>query len=161
MMILPEKNMIFEPGAELEKGLPLPVEAFPPESHSGERFVRIVGWPVECAWGAVDSHFRSSLPTPLPLTAVHALSVGRPLNFTDARGICGYLPIAPIWSGLALNTIFYGMMAWGLLFLPGTLRRWRRRRGGRCVKCGYNRGGLAMGAACPECGAGLGRLGTV
>ncbi|HVU64866.1 MAG TPA: hypothetical protein VHC70_12875, partial [Phycisphaerales bacterium] len=62
-------------------------------------------------------------------------------------------PVMPIWSGLALNTLFYGTIAWGLLFLPGTVRRWRRRRGGRCVKCGYDRAGLAAGAPCPECGA--------
>ena len=29
----------------------------------------------------------------------------------------------------------------------------RRRRAGMCVKCGYDRRGLAPGAICPECGA--------
>jgi hypothetical protein len=83
--------------------------------------------------------------------------VGRPLDVDDEHGIGGYLPIAPIWSGLAINTLFYGTIAWVLLFLPGTVRRWRRRRVGRCVQCAYDRAGLAAGAPCPECGGGAAR----
>ena len=87
-----------------------------------------------------------------PPRAVNAISIGHPLDQSDTRGIAGYLPIAPIWSGLAFNTLFYGTIAWGLLFLPGTLRRWRRVRAGRCLKCGYDLKDLAARAACPECG---------
>jgi hypothetical protein len=83
--------------------------------------------------------------------------MGRVLDLNDAHGIAGYLPIAPIWSGLAIDTLFYGTIAWVPLFLPGTLRRWRRRRTGRCIKCGYDRAGLAPNAACPECGGAAAR----
>lgn len=29
----------------------------------------------------------------------------------------------------------------------------RRRRGGRCIRCGYDLRGIAAGTACPECGS--------
>jgi hypothetical protein len=63
------------------------------------------------------------------------------------------LPFRPIWTGFALNTLFYAAIAWGLWQVPLAIRRRRRRRLNRCVKCGYDRAGLAGDAACPECGA--------
>lgn len=39
-----------------------------------------------------------------------------------------------------------------VLFAPGPVRPSRRRAKGRCTGCGYDRAGLAEGAACPECG---------
>ena len=39
----------------------------------------------------------------------------------------------------------------GVVFVQGPLRRWRRRRRGFCVKCGYNLKALTE-ARCPECG---------
>ncbi len=36
-------------------------------------------------------------------------------------------------------------------FVRGPLRRWRRRRKGLCVRCGYNLRGNVSGV-CPECG---------
>ena len=39
-----------------------------------------------------------------------------------------------------------------IAFLRGPLRRWRRRRKGLCVKCGYDLTGNVTGT-CPECGA--------
>ena len=62
-----------------------------------------------------------------------------------------YLPLAPIWSGLLLNTFFYAAILW--LFIPGpfVLRRAIRRRRGLCVKCSYDLRG-ADHEACPECG---------
>lgn len=38
-----------------------------------------------------------------------------------------------------------------IAFVRGPLRRWRRRRRGRCVKCGYDLTGNVSGV-CPECG---------
>ena len=39
-----------------------------------------------------------------------------------------------------------------LAFTRGTLRRWRRRRKGLCVRCGYDLTGNVTGM-CPECGS--------
>jgi hypothetical protein len=64
----------------------------------------------------------------------------------------GLLPLHPLWPGFALNTIFYSGLAWGLWQVPLAIRRRRRRRLNRCVKCGYDRAGLAADAHCPECG---------
>lgn len=62
------------------------------------------------------------------------------------------LPLRPLWPGFALNTCFYAFLAWSLIRAPRTLRRWRRRRAGRCIACGYDLKGLAEDAPCPECG---------
>jgi hypothetical protein len=62
------------------------------------------------------------------------------------------LPWFPLWPGFALNTLFYAGLAWGLWQVPLAIRRRRRRRMNRCVKCGYDRAGIAADAKCPECG---------
>lgn len=63
------------------------------------------------------------------------------------------LPLKPLWTGLIVNAVLYGAVAWVLVrLLPGRLRRrvrvWRRQ----CPSCGYPRGGVM----CPECGEGFG-----
>jgi hypothetical protein len=42
-------------------------------------------------------------------------------------------------------------------FVRGPMRRWRRRRRGLCVECGYNLTGLTE-ARCPECGRAFTRV---
>ena len=38
-----------------------------------------------------------------------------------------------------------------LVLIRGPMRRWRRRRRGRCIRCGYSLEGNVSGV-CPECG---------
>ncbi len=58
----------------------------------------------------------------------------------------------PLW---AASIIFAAYPA--LAFIRGPLRRWRRRRQGRCVPCGYDLTGNTSGT-CPECGKPCGPL---
>ena len=44
----------------------------------------------------------------------------------------------------------------GAAFACGSVRRWRRRRRGRCLECGYNLTGNVSGV-CPECGVSVER----
>jgi hypothetical protein len=63
------------------------------------------------------------------------------------------LPLIPIWPGLLLDTGFYGAL-WALpLFSLPLLRTHRRRRKGRCPRCGYDLK-HAFEPGCPECGWG-------
>lgn len=55
------------------------------------------------------------------------------------------MPLRPLPLGFTANTLFYAAILWS----PGALKRWNRRRRGRCEKCGYDAAGAGL---CPECG---------
>lgn len=59
------------------------------------------------------------------------------------------LPIDPLVAGLFGDSVLLGTAAYGVIGLA-SLRRWSRRRAGRCERCGYDLSGSA--GACPECG---------
>jgi hypothetical protein len=156
-------------GPEIVTSGPIPETALTGDLRHNRRMVRTAGWPYRAAWGSIDfgpatylDDMVYSTPGPKEMGLAGAISVGREFNVNDDRGIGGYLPIAPIWSGLAKNTLFYAAIAWGLMFLPGVIRRWRRYRRGRCMNCGYDLKGLGTGATggvCPECGSKSARRG--
>jgi hypothetical protein len=52
----------------------------------------------------------------------------------------------PLWP-LAVLLLAYPTLA----FIRGPLRRWRRRKRGLCIHCGYDLTGNTSGV-CPECG---------
>jgi hypothetical protein len=52
----------------------------------------------------------------------------------------------PLWMALAV----LGTPCW--LGIARAVRAGRRRRRGRCAACGYDRRGIAVESACPECG---------
>ncbi|HET6246769.1 MAG TPA: hypothetical protein VFE47_03645 [Tepidisphaeraceae bacterium] len=63
-----------------------------------------------------------------------------------------------LWTTWPFQAIIIPLWLITLLAVPlpmvmtaGALRRWRRRRAGRCVNCGYSMTGNVSGA-CPECG---------
>jgi hypothetical protein len=66
-------------------------------------------------------------------------------------------PKRPLWTGVAIDTLFFGAATWWLISLALAYRRRRqhrrRRRAGKCEICTYDRKGLPSGAVCPECGA--------
>ena len=53
-----------------------------------------------------------------------------------------------LWSGVAINTLFYATILW-LPILPFALRRFLRVRRGLCPKCAYP---IGESAVCTECG---------
>jgi len=63
------------------------------------------------------------------------------------------LPSGPVWGlWLPLWIPFVAFIAYPTVaFLRGPARRWRRRRAGRCIRCGYDLTGNESGV-CPECG---------
>lgn len=64
------------------------------------------------------------------------------------------LPLIPIWPGFVASSLFNSAV-WFVVVLalssPGVLRRVRRKRKKRCIRCAYSLRGIDS-AACPECG---------
>jgi len=54
---------------------------------------------------------------------------------------------APLWAPFILLATYPT-----IVFYRGPMRRWRRRRRGLCLKCGYDLTGNESGV-CPECGS--------
>jgi hypothetical protein len=59
------------------------------------------------------------------------------------------LPLRPLWGGFVLNALVYGCVTASLHAAGVGWVRHRRRRAGRCARCGYDVAGLER---CPECG---------
>ena len=56
----------------------------------------------------------------------------------------------PLWAPLIAFSAYPA-----IAFIRGPVRRWRRRRKGLCLRCGYNLTGNVSGI-CPECGKQIG-----
>lgn len=100
------------------------------------------GWPYRTL-----SWFSTVTPSTASYKRQHVWSVG---EYPNEK----YLPLAPIWKGLLLNTLFYTASLWLLIPGPFVFRCMIRRKHGLCVKCAYDLRG-ADHKACPECGAAL------
>jgi len=100
------------------------------------------GWPfVAGAYAFDDVHGKRG---PLHQETHWVLEVG---HLTDGRS----LPLKPIFPGFLVNTLFYAAIWFGIFFGVAALRRFIRKKRGRCVKCSYDlRGQFDKG--CPECG---------
>ena len=107
------------------------------------------GWPARSMEGACWSD------------AEHDCIYDGGMEFGDHMSAnAGLLPLRPIWPGFAINMIFYATIVWLVTLGPFTVRRFIRRKRGRCIKCGYDLRGTSGGASggggggvCPECGA--------
>ena len=60
-----------------------------------------------------------------------------------------FLPLKPMWPGLAVNTVFFAIVIWLLIRVPTALQRFIRVRRGLCPACAYPRG---KADRCSECG---------
>lgn len=78
-------------------------------------------------------------------------------SFAFAGFECDYwAPGGVTWVRIPLWAPFILFAAYPTIaFIRGPVRRWRRRRKGCCVKCGYNLTGNVSGV-CPECQTRLG-----
>lgn len=61
------------------------------------------------------------------------------------------IPVTPIWSGLALNSVLFSFPVIAAVHLAGGLRWTSRRVRGHCGRCGYDLRRSAVDS-CPECG---------
>jgi len=108
------------------------------------------GWPMRSLRGSVTRF------TEPPAHEEHEFGALKPIVFTMSGRVMSEartVPLAPMMPGALVNTLVYGAAWWLMLFLPGAGRRWRRRQHGACLACGYDRRGIGVDAACPECGA--------
>jgi hypothetical protein len=62
------------------------------------------------------------------------------------------VPLLPTWPGLAVNSAFYAVILWLLMWGAFALRRFVRKKRGLCLECAYPRGESDM---CTECGKAL------
>lgn len=117
-----------------------------PTSELRTNFGVAVGWPA-LSWRMSSRSVggRAWLRTGKGVSGAFVLEtlLDRPNGWWQSMGFLPlhpFLPYRPIWSGLAINTAFYGVIIWcGWTGLAG-LRAWRRRRRfsrGFCPKCRY------------------------
>jgi hypothetical protein len=124
------------------------------------------GWPLRSMHGRfVDPtvHTRTQIPAgsgimhrvecdlPILPHAKSASCMHVPYARIGGREFGGRIvPFAPLWSGFAINTVFYAVILWVLFAAPFALRRRRRIRRGLCPACAYP---VGASDACTECGA--------
>jgi len=102
------------------------------------------GWPTRCLW---CWHAR-------PWNGVlidHGLGIRLPDRQHSLPGTPRFLPLMPMWTGLAINTAIFAS-AWWLVLLACSINLiLHRRRRGQCISCGYDMRSATSGV-CPECG---------
>lgn len=85
----------------------------------------------------------------IPLTVINAALGSKPTIWPHATYI--WFPYQPIWSGLIINTLIYGVLLWILLYILRSIRHDRRLHKGTCPYCAYELG-FNYATGCPECG---------
>jgi len=153
---------VSEAGMPWERGESGPI---PMERQNGMTILAR-GWPTVTMWSEAPVHRRADAPKIqrggwyvqglLRSYAPRDLSV-----LPSAASHDMPLPIRPIWVPFVMWSLVFGV-GWGVGLLvvvsgPGAVRRWSRRRRGRCPGCGYDRSTIGVGLPCPECGLGVSR----
>ena len=106
------------------------------------RMVDARGWPALTLW------YESDTPDGWEATGI-AGGIKLSGYWEHEYRIPKALPLRPIWSGFAVNTVFYAAILWLLIPGPFALRRFIRVKRGLCPKCAYPMGESAV---CSECG---------
>ena len=108
------------------------------------------GWPFICLASSIEATLN-----PTRGWTYGVVSWGIPLPSTQGPdAMPRSLPLRPVWAGLLVNTVFYGLFLWLVVHGRGLLRlqRLHRERHGRCGHCGYPAGSSPL---CSECGHSL------
>lgn len=99
------------------------------------------GWPAQCGVTVIGGSGH-----PLSWQTYSGIEFGSHRVYPEIPRV---LPIKPIWSGLAVNTAFYGVIVFFLIRIFKSARSAIRKRKGLCCGCGYTMNTLGQ---CPECG---------
>lgn len=111
------------------------------------RLMEASGWPAASMRGGFD--LQVGLDNYLEIADVHAAVV---LPWRIGWGSVAdapLLPLRPIWTGFAIDAIFFAMAGWLALAMPRAYRRRSRRQRGCCPKCGRR---VNAAGTCAECG---------
>ena len=136
----------------------LQVKRAPPYNDIGLAYRRVFawGWPLLSLWCEYEDVEVNPFITPR-IYRVHGgieTSLERIKLVTYGGPYARVLPLRPIWTTFAVNTLFYAALLWGLIPGPFAMRRLIRRRRGLCPKCAYPMGESTV---CTECGNALPR----
>lgn len=148
------EEMRLEHEIEMLKRTPPAYVVVSPAAGDETRYARIdtalVGWP-----------FRAFRGEAWYLAADNAMGHGLmpeirhnwTLGLVDGQLL--FVPHQPLWLGVLGNIVFWSSLAWAAVAFPLAIRRRRREKYGKCVKCGYAMDAHAVKRPeiCPECGA--------
>lgn len=125
------------------RGLVAPVRS--PESRNVN--AQAQGWPLLALWCAPRPE--NGVTTNEPFGGIELpWSLWRPVP-GDALPT---LPLIPIWWGLLIDSVLWGLAMATVIRVSRTLFRRSRRSRGRCERCGHSLGPVRP-AHCPECGS--------
>jgi hypothetical protein len=96
----------------------------------------------------------------LPYRSMRGRRAGEEYSFVNlypAFKLRASVPTEVLPLGFALNTLLAACVLLGVVEGFAFVRRRMRHGEGHCPLCGYDRAGITMDGACPECGAGAGK----
>jgi hypothetical protein len=131
-------------------------QPYPPIPESTDNWPYYVesarGWPALSFW----SYWHTNNSKTTHRGSIDITALGTAIGRTTPPGAQGYWGASyyPIWSGLAINLVFYGVIWALLLFGLPVIRSFRRMWRGGCPKCGYDLK-YDLQSGCPECGWGM------
>lgn len=110
----------------------------------------ITGWPFHSFWGAETERWGDETPERFTDDGMLRFETTAFQRHPRPRTI--RLPLHIDWLPFTGNILAHAAF-WSLLVLaPSALRRWRRKRQGECLVCGYDRSATPPTSVCPECG---------